>query len=643
MLTRSQWIIFLLLVFHLPVHALLAQEEPVELPPVVVTATATPKPMDEVVSTITVVTREEIEARGKEDLDEVLREVPGVDVVRTGGPGGRASLLIRGGNDDHVLVLVDGIEVNDPIEFGRSFDAGLLALDDIDRIEVLRGPQSALYGSDAMSGVVQVFTRRGSGPPTGRVRLDYGSFGTFRESAEVSGSVPKLDFSLSLSNFETQGISAATKDDGNQERDGYRNLSLAGRFGYHPTADTELGLIFRAFDAVSALDNFGGPGGDDPNFILTTRRSFIRAYLDRWLCQGRWHPTVSADYADHRRVLDNDPDPAHPRDREDGTFRGDLWKLAWRNEFYLGDHHLVTLGTEYEEEIGESKDTFISGFGTFRSKFPEKTALTRSGFVQEDFHLRGFGAVAGARWDSHDRFGEHVSGRAGATYKLEATATRFRTAWGTGFKAPSLFQLYSSYGDPRLAPEQSESWEAGIEQDFLDGRLGFSLTHFDLIFEDLIDFNLSTNRYQNLSGATSRGWEVGAQSHLIEPLRVSLAYTTVDARDQKTGKPLIRRSGDKYSASVEWNPLQVLNLDLLALHVGERDDLDFVSGRRVQLHPYTLVDLAVNWRVKPAWKLSLRAENLFNADYQEAFGFGSPGQSFYAGISYEFSLRRKAG
>jgi len=639
--TRSQWIVYLLLIFHLPFHGLLAQEEPVELPPVVVTATATPKPIDEVVSTITVVTREEIEARGKETLDEVLREVPGVDVVRTGGPGGRASLLIRGGRDEHVLVLIDGIEVNDPMEFGRSFDAGLLALDDIDRIEVLRGPQSALYGSDAMSGVVQIFTRRGLGPPTGRVQLDYGSFETLRESAEISGAIPKLDFSLSLSSFETQGISSADEDDGNKERDGYRNVSLAGRLGYHPAVDTELGLIFRAFDAVSELDNFGGPGGDDPNYTLTTRRSLVRAFLDHWFYKGRWHPTLSAAYADHQRDLDNDTDPAHPQDREDGQYRGDLWKLAWRNDLYLGGHNLVTIGTEYEEESGKSEDESISSFGTFQSKFPEKTAITRSGFFQEDFHLRGFGAVAGARWDSHDRFGEHTSYRAGATYKIEATDTRFRATWGTGFKAPSLFQLYSSYGDPSLDPEKSESWEAGIEQNFLQNKLGFSLTYFELIFQDLIDYNLATNRYQNISGATSRGWELGAQSHPIEPLRVGLTYTSVEARDEETGQPLIRRSGDKYSASVEWNPFRVLNLDLLALHVGERDDLDFTSGRRVHLHPYTLVGLAVNWRVRPAWKLSLRGENIFNEDYEEAYGFGAPGQSFYAGISHEFPLRRK--
>ena len=642
MKTRLQWMVCLLPILFQPISSLFAQEEPVvELPPMVVTETAIPKPIDQVASTITVVTREEIEARGIQSLEEALRAVPGVDVVRTGGPGGRASLLIRGGRDEHVLVLIDGIEMNDPMEFGRSFDAGLLALDDIDRIEILRGPQSALYGSNAMSGVVQIFTRRGSGPPTGRVRLDFGSFETNKEVVEISGAIPKLDFSLSLSRFETQGIPSADEDDGNKERDGYRNLSLAGRLGYYPWTDTELGLIFRAYDAVSELDNFGGPGGDDPNYTAGTQRAFGRAFLDRWFFKGRWHPTLSASYAYHQRDLLNDTDPDHPQDSEEGQFRGNLWKLAWQNDLYLDDHNLVTIGTEYEEESGESKYESTSSLGPFRSKFREKTAITRSVFFQEDFRFRGFGAVAGLRWDSHDRFGEHLSYRAGATYQIDATDTRFRATWGTGFKTPSLYQLYSSYGDPGLEPEKSESWEAGIEQDLFKEKWILMVTYFDLRFADLIDFNLATSRYENIAGARSRGWEIGTQAKPLESLLLGLTYTNVDARDTETGEPLIRRSGEKYSASLQWKPVKTIALQLLALHVGPRKDLDFSTGERVRLHPYTRVDLALNWTLRPAWKLSLRGENLFQEDYQEAYGFGTPGRSYYAGVSYEFPLRKK--
>jgi len=611
----------------------------IELEPVAVTATLIPTPIDQVASSITVVTGDEIEARGTQSLEEALRDVPGVDVVRTGGPGSRASLLIRGGRDEDVLVLIDGIEANDPIEFGRSFDFGLLALDDIDRIEIVRGPQSTLYGSDAMAGVVQIFTRRGQGPPTGRVRLDYGSFETNREVAGLSGAAHNVSYSLSLSRFETQGISSADEDDGNSERDGYRNVSLAGRVIYCPRVNTELGLVFRAFDANSELDNHGGWGGDDPNYTLETRRGFIRPYLDLWLLDGKWHQNLSASYADHERDLSNKTDPDHPLDSEEGKFRSDLWKLAWQNDLYFGDHHLVTIGAEYEEESGESEYESASSFGTYKSKFPEKTAITRSAFLQEDFHLKGFGAVAGLRRDSHDRFGEHTSYRAAATYKIDATDTRFRAAWGTGFKAPSLFQLYSSYGDPGLEPEQSESWEAGIEQGFMNDRIGFSVTYFDLRFENLIDYNLATYKYENISGARSRGWEIGAETRPIESLLVSLAYTNTDARDKDTGEPLIRRSGEKYSGSMQWRPIESVSLNLYALHVGSRPDLDFTSGKRVRLDPYTRVDAAVNWRARKAWTLSLRAENIANEDYEEAYGFGTPGRSLYAGVRYEFPLR----
>jgi len=645
MKTRSKWIgCLFFIIFFLPFCYLSAQVQPgstveIELEPVVVTATLIPTPIDQVASSITVVTGDEIEARGTKSLEEALRDVPGVDVVRTGGPGSRASLLVRGGRDEHVLVLIDGIEVNDPIEFGRSFDFGLLPLDDIDRIEIVRGPQSTLYGSDAMAGVVQIFTRRGTGPPTGRARVDYGSFETHRETAEFSGAAHNMSYSLSFSHMETQGISSADEDDGNHERDGYRNVSLAGRVSYYPQSDTELGLVFRAFNATSGLDNFGGPGGDDPNYTFETRRSFIRPYLDLWLLDGKWHQNLSASYADHERELTNDTDSDHPLDSEEGKFRSDLWKLAWQNDLYLGDHHLVTIGAEYEEESGESKYESTSSFGTFESEFKKKRAITRSAFLQEDFHLGGFGAVAGVRWDSHDRFGEYTSYRAAATYKIGATDTRFRAAWATGFKAPSLYQLYSSYGDPDLEPEESESWEAGIEQSFFEDRLGFSVTYFDLRFDDLIDYNLATYKYENISGAKSRGWEIGAKIRPIESLLFCLAYTNTDARDEDTDEELIRRSGEKWSGSMQWRPVETVSLNLYALHVGSRQDLDFATGERVRLDPYTRVDAAFNWQVRKAWRVSLRGENITNEDYQEAYGFGIPGRSVYAGVQYEFPLR----
>jgi vitamin B12 transporter len=253
---------------------------PPERHEVVVTATRLETPAREVGSSVTVITGEALERFKREFILEALRESVGVSVAQNGGPGEAASVFIRGANSEHTLVLLDGVALNDPVNPSRSADLAHIYFDNIDRVEILRGPQSPLYGSDALAGVVNIITKRGRGPARWTLGLSGGSYGTYSGQAGLSGSSDRLDYSLGVSGFTSGGISAASAlKAGNTEKDGYRNLTLSGRIGVSLRKDLDLEVVGRAVDAGTDIDNFGGAYGDDPNNRQDYRSLFLKTQL----------------------------------------------------------------------------------------------------------------------------------------------------------------------------------------------------------------------------------------------------------------------------------------------------------------------------------------------------------------------------
>lgn len=607
---------------------------------VIVTATRLATPKRSVASSTTVLTNDDLRKIGAPMVLDVLRDVPGLDVVQTGGLGGVTSVFIRGANPEHTVTLLDGIPMNDPSSPARACDLANIQLDGIDKIEVVRGPQSTLYGSDALAGVIQIFTLPGKGAPRCDASLESGAHHTETARLRVSGSQKALSYSVGISGLRSDGVSAAEVRDGNSERDGYSNFSGTTRLRYSPRDDLDLDLTYRYVDARSECDNFGGVGGDDPNNILFTRQRFLRIGAHARMFDGRWDQKVSLSTATHKRINRNETDSTHPFDAVDSRFSGDLDEFQWQNDVRIGKRDTLTVGFDRRKESADSDYRSTSMFGPYTSHLGRQRASLNGGYVQYMSRpVRGLTLDVGGRSDKHSLAEGKFTYRAASTYELPRDPTRIRATYGTGFKAPSLYQLFSEYGNRELRPEEVKAWDLGIERDFFHARVTAGLTTFRSDFVDLISFDDLTFKAENIARSRSRGIEASLWARMTPQVSVVANYTHTDAVDLDCGLTLLRREKDKYGLSLNYRSKdRKSRLNLRMRRVGSRPDMDFSTwpSERTLLPVYTVVSLSGSRQLARDTSVTVRVENLFDEHYQEVLGYGTLGASVYAGVRSSF-------
>lgn len=613
-------------------------EDTAEVAQIVVTANRIETPVEQVGSSISVITAEEIEQKQEHTLLELLKSVPGIDVIRNGGSGGNTSVFLRGANSEHTLVLIDGVEVNNPISTSRAFNFADISLDNVERVEVLRGAQSTLYGSDAIGGVINVITKRGTGTPKAFASIEGGSYETFIEKAGSSGAVGNADYSLALSREDSASISAAAASAGNAEPDGYHNTSGSAKLGY-TTPIANFDLSGRIHNTNADIDNSGGVGQDDPNRHLNTNQYSFRAAASSTALLSSLEQTASISFAETTYDDNNDPDDGHPLDRLRSEFTGSMLKLDLLNTYSIDKDQRIVLGVETEKERGDSDYASESEFGPFNSTFSKKDARTNGYFAQAILGgVPDLFTSFGVRVDDHDRFGSEVTWRIAPTYLIRPTDTRLKASIGTGFKAPSLYQLYSEFGREELDPEESLSYDVGVEQSFNERSLTVGVTVFRNDFDNLISFDPNTFIFENVAEATTQGVEVTAVAPLMDQLTIRSGYTFTDTEDEATGEDLLRRAKHRANVDLDYSYVPEAHAHVGVLYIGKRDDNDFASfpATRVELSDYTLVYLAGSYDLNSSVSLFARVDNLFDKEYQEVLGFGTPGTSAFGGVKVSF-------
>lgn len=601
-----------------------------EVEEIVVIATRIETPVREVGSSVTVISGEELAKTGEIFLGDALRTVPGLDVVRSGGPGQQTSVFLRGSKSGDTLVLIDGVVANDPISPDRTFDFANLTVDHIERVEILRGPQGTLYGSDAIGGVIQITTKKGEGAPALTVHGEYGSFETKRGRVDLGGAIHRLSYSLLLTRLDTGGISAASEKNGGVERDGYENTTLSGRVGVLPLSNLEVELMGRYIDARADIDYSGGLV-DDPNSVQDTEQLFLRGQVTFPLRKGAWENIVGLGYSETVRDNTDEPDTGQIFLNR-GTFRGKIIEADWQGNIFLHERNTLALGVGLKEERGSSETTF--------GVFPEESLRSESVFLQDQINLadRLF-ATLGGRLDHFESFGYEFTFRIAAAYNVNEWGTRLKGTVGTGFKAPTLFQLFDpAFGNPDLAPEESLGWDLGVEQEFFKGRALGGITYFKNDFEDQIDFVFTDpvtfqGQFVNIGKSSSEGVELYSLVRVIDPLTITMNYTYTEGKNRDTGELLLKRPRHKFNLTLDYHPGVRGNIYATLAYTGERNDIDPVTFGRTVVGGYTVVQVAASYDVTRTLRFFTRIDNLLDREYEESSGFETPGLSAYFGVS----------
>jgi vitamin B12 transporter len=613
------------------------------LAPVVVTATRVPIAANAPTITTTVISGAELRERQITTLQDALQLAPGVFAARSGSYGGQTSLFVRGGQSDYVQVLVDGAPVNDP---GGFLDIANIGVDNVDRIEIVRGPASVLYGANAATGVVQIFTRDGRGPGRLTLALSGGSYGARDGQVAVRGGGKRASGSLSFAHSGADGIYAFNDEN--------REDSYSGALRLEPDARSTLRLSLRRVNARSHVPTNGFGVPEDSNQFHDVTRSIGSLDAGRYLTR-RLEARVLLTASDaHSRSADLPDTPDEQcdfcYDAGTGTYRaGADARLAFHASSDVG----ITAGTLYERQRQHTSGSDARG-RTLTAYYAQ--AAGNAG------ERASYGA--GVRLDDNSAFGTFATYRLSAGYRFGA-ATRVHASLGTAFKEPTVDQTSSTSpfvrGNPALRPERTRSWELGVSQALLDGSVVLSATYFNQRFRDVIQYDPlppaeGDPNYVNVGAARANGAELEARAAFARIWSATASYTRlktrvtdagVDAGPGATyvqGERLLRRPSDlaHFSVGVRPSPRGAARVDVG--YVGNRVDIDFASFERVEAPAYTTVDLSGELSLitarggSDALALTMRVENLFDASYQQIFGFRSPGRAVHLGVRMGIGL-----
>jgi vitamin B12 transporter len=608
--------------------------------PVVVSPTSIATPSENVASSVTVITSQQIEQQQLRSAAEALKTVPGLNIVQTGGPGGQTSIFLRGTNSNHTKFLIDGIDVSDPSNPNRSFDLGQLLTGDIERIEVLRGPQSGLYGSDALGGVVSVITKKGEGPPKITFSTEGGTFGTFNQYGSLSGGAENYNYAFNIDHYHAGSVPVTPLDllakvGRVRINDYYDNWTGSTKLGANLSENFTVNFVARYTEATLRFtgDDFSiFPAG--PAKVQSTQlvnKFFSRSEGVYSAFDGRFTNYFGVNFTDHwnwNRTTPTSVPSINTGDRIRYDYRGVVTALP---------NTTVLFGASDETE-------------TFQQGTLNKSAETKGVFIEaQTQYANRFFMVANGRFDDDQYFGGHTTYRLAPAVIVPWTETKLKATYGTAFKAPSLSQKFldfppTFFANPNLLPEESVGYDYGFEQPLWNDQARFGVTWFSNDITNLIGtartgvidftfgFPIPVIQNVNIGHAFTKGLEAFAAVNVTDRIKLRGDYTFTRAVDATTGLELLRRPRHKGSLTALFNPIDPLTISATVLHVGDWIDGSRPDFNRITQPGYTVVNLAANYQVNQYVQAFGRVDNLFDEKYQNPSGFDRPGLAVYAGM-----------
>ena len=578
-------------------------------------------------SSVTVITAEEIKNSGQSTVAGVIKGTVGIDVVSTGSLGATTSVFMRGADSKNTLLMIDGVASNDPSSMNRNPIFENWTVDNIERIEIVRGPVSALYGSNATAGVINIITRKGGSTPEAYAGAEGGSYGTYKLYGGARGRKGIIDYSFGVARLKNDGFSSI--DEKNRsvnptgqvyEKDGYENTTLSGSIGVKLSERLRLETVLR--HTSSDLD-YDVSSGNDYHHSQHSENMNGRVALkyDLQPLQTTLYYNVNSQNRDYLR---------------DGTaasrFHGYLYELGWQEDMALSKNNKVSAGVNVQNESLRNTDL---DYHTYLEKEISSVSL----FLQDQWRIGGLNIVGSIRNDNHETFGDKTTYRIAPSFTLGGTVLKF--SYGTGYRAPSLYELYDpTYGNSSLKPETSKGWDAGFERQFSE-TVKFGSTYFRTLYEDRIDWVSDGTAwggyYDQVAGKTEcRGVESFIEWKPAKKLFL-VANHTYTFTQNALGQELLRRPRNKVGLSATLKASDKVKLNMNMQWVASHWDNDFSwPVNRLKLGSYTLVNVGASYKVEKSVELYGRIDNIFNEYYENAWGYSTPGRSAYAGVKVGF-------
>lgn len=576
----------------------------------IVTGTRIAVPVSQAGRSISVITAEDIALRQDRFVFDALQSVPGIQVTRSGSLGALSSVSIRGLGSSQTLVVQDGIVINNPATFDNGFNFANFDTSDIERIEVIRGAQSTLYGSDAIGGVINIVTKDGTGGLGGSAYAEGGAFATARGAATVRGGNQRLSGRATIAGTRSNGYSAADKANGNTEKDGYETISLSAKGRLKAAETLQFDGVLRYQDSESDFDSFTFQPVDG-DAVAHSKELTLGGFATLVTLGGQLDHRVSATYS--RTKL---------RDEEDGlaSFDSEGSRIAYEYQATLKPIDQVTLVAGAEYDVQQAK-TF-TGFGG------NQKIKTTSGYgLLQLAPIDGVTLNMGLRHDSSGDFGSETTFSGAGAVQLPVVGVTLRGSYSEGFRAPTAAELGFN---PDLFAEFAKGWDIGMARGFWDDRMQLSVTYFSQRLRDRIAFDLSAFTFINIQQFKTSGIEAAAGLRLLDNLSLELAYTYLDAFNITTSTTAGNQPDHRLNADIVWRPSKALTLSAGVLHNGKEESF------AATLDSFTLLTLRAEYALAANWDVFGRVENATDAQYQDNAGFGTAPLSAYAGVRTRF-------